>query len=144
MNGKELQTKQVGTLNSRLYVLIGVYNLKYLLQSGKIIAESTVNGQPQIDDDPKRLFANTFTQARYPEGRQFLLFLAFDKLQAEMTAVAGYGEASVSIKTLESVVAYGGLVVICVYGFGIRHDVDSELKACRCSICIEEHKDWFK
>ena len=129
-------------MNPRIYVLIGINKLQSFLRYGKIEPEATMNNYPQIDDNPNRLFHRTFTTAKYPEGRGLLVFLAFDRCQAEIAATLSDGE--MSIKALECVVAQVGVNAICVYGFGTEWNVRGLVRGFGKSIDIEQHAHWFK
>ncbi len=62
----------------RVYIIIDLRNLKDFLRTGRIIPEPILNGVQAFDDDPCRLFANTFDRARHFCGRSFLLFLLLE------------------------------------------------------------------
>lgn len=131
-------------MNRKFYVIIELCNLKRFLRSGQIVAAVTRNNTPQYDEDPYRLFANTYDPAKYFCGRSFLIFLIFEKEEADFMAAIDGLEGVHAVNDFEVVVRTGCCCRMGVYGFGMEHTVVGVQKECDKMLPIEQHPEWYR
>lgn len=127
----------------KTYIIIDLMNLKEFLRTGRIIPEPTKNGAPQFDDDPCRLFANTFDCVRHFCGRSFLLFLMFDRDALKLTSEIFTGNGIGSFDDIQRVAGNECFDAIGVYGFGMEHTIRGILKKYGENLNVEQHREWF-